>query len=60
MSRHALGRVSDRAVVFDALYVPMRRIGFLISAGVRTHVRHTAELDMISLRQKVKLNLVKQ
>jgi hypothetical protein len=31
--RHALGRVSDRALAtLDAVFVPMRRIGFLIVA----------------------------
>jgi hypothetical protein len=58
VSRHALGRVSDRAVLFGALCMPKRRIGFLIIAGVRTHIRQIVLQHMISLRQKVKLNLV--
>ena len=53
--------MNDRALAaLDAVFVPMWRIRFLIAAGVRPHVRQIARADMVSLRQKVKLNLVKQ
>jgi hypothetical protein len=53
--------MNDQAsAALDAIFVPMWRIGFLINAGGRTHVRQIARADMVPLRQKVKLNLVKQ
>jgi hypothetical protein len=58
--RHALGRVNDRAAIFVALLVPIWRIGFLIIAGGADARPANSAGYMISLRQKVKLNLVKQ
>jgi hypothetical protein len=60
-SGHALGRINDRtlAALNALICVPMRRIGFLIPAGGR-RFRQTVSTDMISLRRKVKLNLVKK
>jgi hypothetical protein len=58
--RHALGRVNDRAVIFVALLVPIWRIGSSsLPGGADAHPANSAGY-MISLRQKVKLNLVKQ
>jgi hypothetical protein len=59
-SGHALGRVNDRplAALNALICVPMRRIGSsLLPEDARPANFAT---DMITLRQKVKLNLVKK